>query len=120
MKRHQAGKVLETNLLLDYLNHLLSWQGLTLRPFAKPKGLSASGTSSTTRFLSSETNELRDRLNLLLKEKQAGSSSNIIIEIIALLDKLLEKNAYLRNNNQPWLNCFFETTNAKFEIAFSS
>ena len=50
----------------------------------------ASGFSKTI-FLSSDPNELCDRLKLLLQEKHAGNNSDIINdEIIAIVDKLLE------------------------------
>ena len=50
----------------------------------------ASGFSKTI-ILSSDPNELCDRLKLLLQEKQAGNISNIINEeIVAIVDKLLE------------------------------
>ena len=52
--------------------------------------VSASGVSKTI-FLSSDPNELCDRLNLILQEKQAGNNSDIINdEIIAIIDKFLE------------------------------
>ena len=52
--------------------------------------VSASGIS-TTIFLSSDPNELCDRLKLLLQEKHAGSNSDITNdEIVAIVDKLLE------------------------------
>ena len=52
--------------------------------------LSASGLSKTI-FLSSDPNELCDRLKLLLQEKHAGNNSGIINdEIVAIVDKLLE------------------------------
>ena len=52
--------------------------------------VSASGVSKTI-FLSSDPNELCDRLKLLLQEKQAGNNSDIINEeIIAIVIKLLE------------------------------
>ena len=52
--------------------------------------VSASGVSKTI-FLSSDPNELCDRLNLLLQEKHAGNDSDIINEeIVAIIDKLLE------------------------------
>ena len=52
--------------------------------------VSASGVSKT-RFLSSDTNEFCDRLNLLLKEKQAGNNCfRIDEEFIAIADKLVE------------------------------
>ena len=52
--------------------------------------VSASGVSKAI-FLSSDPNELCDRLKLLLQEKQAGNNSVIIDqEIVATVDKLLE------------------------------
>ena len=50
----------------------------------------ASGLSRTI-ILSSDPNELCDRLKLLLQEKHAGNNSDIINdEIVAIVDKLLE------------------------------
>ena len=50
----------------------------------------ASGISKTI-ILSSDPNELCDRLRLLLQEKHAGNNSDIINdEIVAIVDKLLE------------------------------
>ena len=50
----------------------------------------ASGRSRTI-ILSSNPNEICDKLKLLLQEKQAGNNSNIINdEIVAIVDKLLE------------------------------
>ena len=52
--------------------------------------VSASGISKTI-FLSSDPNELCDRLKLLLQEKEAGNNSDIINdEIVVIIDKLLE------------------------------
>ena len=52
--------------------------------------VSASGVSKTI-FLSSDPNELCDRLKVLLQEIKAGNNSDIINEeIIAIVDKLLE------------------------------
>ena len=49
----------------------------------------ASGISKT--ILSSDPNELCDRLKLLLQEKHGGNNSNLIDEeIVAIIDKLLE------------------------------
>ena len=64
----------------------------TLIKLLKSPGLivSASGVSKTI-FLSSDADELCNRLKLLLQEKQAGNKSDIINdEIIAIVDKLLE------------------------------
>ena len=64
----------------------------TLIKLLKSPGLmvSASGVSKTI-FLSSDPNELCDRLRLLLQEKHAGNNSDIINdEIVAIVDKLLE------------------------------
>ena len=50
----------------------------------------ASGVSKTI-FLSSDPDELCDRIKLLLQEKHAGNNSKIINdEIVAIVDKLLE------------------------------
>ena len=50
----------------------------------------ASGFSKTI-FLSSDPNELCDRLKLLLQEKHGGNNSNLIDEeFVAIIDKLLE------------------------------
>ena len=52
--------------------------------------VSASGVSKTI-FLSSDPDELCERLKLLLQEKNAGNNSDIINdEIVAIVDKLLE------------------------------
>ena len=64
----------------------------TLIKLLKSPGLivSASGVSKTI-FLSSDPDELCERLKLLLQEKHAGNSSDIINqEIVAIVDKLLE------------------------------
>ena len=64
----------------------------TLIKLLKSPGLivSASGVSKTI-FLSSDLDELCDRLNLLLQEKHAANNSDlIIVEIVAIVDKLLE------------------------------
>ena len=52
--------------------------------------IKASGFSKTL-ILSSDPNELCDRLKLLLQEKHGGNNSNLIDEeIVAIVDKLLE------------------------------
>ena len=64
----------------------------TLIKLLKSPGLmvSASGVSKTI-FLSSDPNELCDRLKLLLQEKHAGNNSDLFNQdIVATLDKLLE------------------------------
>ena len=56
----------------------------------KSPGIMASGVLKTI-FLSSDPNELCDRLKLLLQEKHAGNNSNTINEeIVAIVDKLVE------------------------------
>ena len=64
----------------------------TLIELLNSPGLTVSATGvSKTIFLSSDPNELCDRLKLLLQEKQAGNNSDIINqEIFAIVDKLLE------------------------------
>ena len=64
----------------------------TLIKFLKSPGLivSASGVSKTI-FLSSDPDELCNRLKLLLQEKHAGKNSDLFNqEIVAIVDKLLE------------------------------
>ena len=64
----------------------------TLIKLLKSPGLMVSAPGvSKTKFLSSDPDELCDRLKLLLQEIHAGNNSNIITEeIVATLDKLLE------------------------------
>ena len=66
----------------------------------------AFGISKTT-FLSSDANELRDRLRLLLQEKHAGNISDIINdEIVAIVDKLLEyKCISKKQHKQTLIKC---------------
>ena len=55
----------------------------------KSPPIMASATS--TKFISSDPNELCDRIKLLLQEKRAGYNSNIFNgEIVAIIDKFLE------------------------------
>ena len=62
----------------------------TLISLLNSPAIMASGVSNTI-FLSSDANELCDRLRLLLQEKNAGNNSDIINdEIVAIVDKLLE------------------------------
>ena len=80
----------------------------TLIKLLKSPGLmvSASGVSKTI-FLSSDANELCDRLKLLLQEENAGNNSDIIIdEIVAIVDKLLEyKCISKKQHKQILLKC---------------
>ena len=66
----------------------------------------ASGVSKTI-FLSSDPNELCDRLKLLLQEKHAGNNSDIINnEIVAIVDKLLEyKSISKKQHKQILIRC---------------
>ena len=62
----------------------------TLIKLLKSPAIMASGFSKTI-FLSSDPDELCNRLKLLLQEKHAGNNSDIINdEIVAIVDKLLE------------------------------
>ena len=63
----------------------------------------ASGISKTL-FLSSDPNELCDRLKLILQEKHAGNNSDIINdEIVAIVDKLLEYKCISKKQHQQIL-----------------
>ena len=68
--------------------------------------VSASGVSKTI-FLSSDPNELCDRLKLLLQEKHAGNNSDLINqEIVAIVDKLLEyKSISKKQHKQILIKC---------------
>ena len=62
----------------------------TLINLLNSPAIMASGITKTI-FLSSDPDELCDRLKLLLQEKHAGNNSDIINEeIVAIVDKLLE------------------------------
>ena len=62
----------------------------TLIKLLKSSAIMASSVSKTI-FLSSDPDELCNRLKLLLQEKHAGNNSDKIIdEIVAIVDKLLE------------------------------
>ena len=66
----------------------------------------ASGVSKAI-FLSFDFNELCDRLNLLLQQRQAGNNCNIIDEeIVAIVDKLLQyKIISKKQHNQLLVKC---------------
>ena len=66
----------------------------------------ASGVSKTL-FLSSDPNELCDRLRLLIQEKHAGNNFDIINEeIVAIVDKLLEyKCISNKQHEQIFIKC---------------
>ena len=77
----------------------------THKKLLKSPGLmiSASGISKT-RFLSSDPNELCDRLNLLLQGKHGGNNSVIFDEeIFAILDRLLEYNCMSKKQHKQIL-----------------
>ena len=80
----------------------------TLIKVLKSPGLivSASGITKTI-FLSSDPDELCERLKLLLQEKHAGNNSYIINhEINATVDKLLEyKCISKKQHKQPLIKC---------------
>ena len=70
---------------------------------------------SKTSFLSSDPNELCDRIKLLLQKKQAGKISNKTNEkIIAIADKLLEdKCISTKQHRFLLLKCLKEMKNIK-------
>ena len=78
----------------------------TLINLLNSPAIMASGITKTI-FLSSDPNELCDRLKLLLQEKQAGNNSDIINqEIVAIVDKLLEyKCISKKEHKQILLKC---------------
>ena len=72
----------------------------------KSPGLMVSGSGiSKTIFLSSDADELCERLKLLLQEKHAGNNSDIINdEIVAIVDKLLEYKGISKKQHKQILN----------------
>ena len=107
----------DKNLMYDYAKerHIdsrapgrKSTRDSTLILLSKSPGLmvSASGVSKT-KFLSSDPNELCDRLKLLLQEKQAGKNSKIINdEIVAMVDTFLEyKCISIKQHKQLLFKC---------------
>ena len=65
--------------------------------------ITASGFTKTI-ILSSDPNELCDRLKLLLQEKQGGNNSNLIDEeIVAIIDKLLEYKCLSKKQHKQFL-----------------
>ena len=72
------------------------------------KSLAIITSGFSTIFLSSNPNELCDRLKLLLQEKGADNKSNIIIvEIDAKFDKLLEYKSIIPSEHKN----FFKNSN---------
>ena len=81
MRRLQVRNEIEINRSLGWLKYLLSQQDLTKYFF------------SNKTCLSSNLDEVFDRINLLPQKKQGGNISHSIIEeISALTDKALEYN----------------------------
>ena len=77
----------------------------TLIKLLKSPGLmvSASGFSKT-RFLSSDPDELCERLKILFQEKHGGNNSDIINdEIVAKIDKFLEYKCISKKQHQQTL-----------------
>ena len=69
----------------------------------KSPAVMTSGVSKT-KFLSSDPDELCNRLKLILQEKQAGKNSDIINrEIVALVDNLLEYKCISKEQDKPIL-----------------
>ena len=77
----------------------------TLIKLLKSPGLMISASSvSKTIFLSSNPDELCERLKLLPQEKQAGNNSDIINqEIVAIVDNLLEYKCISKNQHKQFL-----------------
>ena len=77
----------------------------TLIRLIKSPAIMASGIP--TIFLSEKPNELYDKLNLLLQEKQAGNKSNTIDEeIVATVDRFIDyKSIYTIQHNLLLFKC---------------
>ena len=80
-----------------------STQDKTLIKLLNSPAIMASGISRTI-ILSSDPNELCDRLRLLLQEKHAGNNSDITNdEIVAIVDKILEYNCITKKQHKQVL-----------------
>ena len=110
-------KLSEKKLLYDFSKELnsdlkaigkKSTRDRTLIKLLKSPGLmdSASGVSKNI-FLSSNPNEVSDRLKLLLQQKQAGNNFDILNqEIVAIVDKILEYKCISKKQHKQFLiNC---------------
>ena len=76
----------------------------TLINLLKLPAIMASGIPNTI-FLSSNPDELCDRMKLLLQEKHAGNSSDLFNrEIVAIVDKLLEYKCLSKKQHKQILN----------------
>ena len=106
------GSLSDKKLLYDFAKEMhfdtkalgnKSTRDRTLIKLLKSPAIMASGVSKTL-FLSSDPNELCDRLKLLLQEKHAGNNSNKInYEIVAIIDKLLEYKCISKKQNKQIL-----------------
>ena len=75
----------------------------SIKRLLESPAIMAFGVSKTI-FLSSDANELCDRLKLLLQEKHAGNNSDIINdEVVAIVDKLLEYNCISKKQHKQIL-----------------
>ena len=75
----------------------------TLIKLLKSLAIMASGVPNTI-FLSSDPNELCEKLKLLLQEKQAGNNSDLVNrKIVAIVDKLSEYKCISKNHHKQIL-----------------
>ena len=75
----------------------------TLIKILKSPAIMASGISNTI-LLSSDPDEICERLKLLLQEKQAGNNSDIVNqEIVAIVDHLLEYKCISKKQHKHFL-----------------
>ena len=108
-------KLSDKNLMYDFAKEMnfdlkavgkKSTRDRTLIKLLKSPSLivSASGVSKTM-FLSSDPDELCNRLKLILQEKHAGKNSDIIKdEIVAIVDELLEYDCISKKQHKKILN----------------
>ena len=94
-KNYEVEKVMKFNIKQKGLK---SPRDESVMRLIESPAILASGFSTV--FLLENPDDICDKVNLLLQEKQTGNNPNIIDEeIIVMADKLLQKtNAYLLNN----------------------
>ena len=97
----------EMNFDLKALGNKSTRDRIVIKLLKSPGLIVSASSVSKTIFLSSNSDELCNRLKLLLQEKQAGNNSDIINqEIVAIVDKLLEyKCISKKKHKQFFIKC---------------
>ena len=93
----------------------------TLIKLLRSPPIVASGISNTI-FLSSDPDELCERLKILLQEIKAGNNSNKInVQVIAIVDKLLENKCVTKKQHKQKqnLSVIYHTNKTKYKCMYT-